>query len=116
MHLDNGSLHNYVSRIPNADKAEFAKCLQEGKYASTVQRTLDEGKTAEITEVPTFIIGGKTLTGETAYSSIKKAIDAELNLNKPAGGLAITGNTVFQTGGFSQLIQSTTSFFKRIIA
>lgn len=115
VHLDNVSLHNYVSRIPNADKAEFAKCMQKGKYAATIQKTLDEGKAAGITEAPTLIIGSKNLTGETPYSLIKKAIDDELKANGKAGQM-ITGNAVFQPDVFSRLRQSIASFLKQIAA
>ncbi len=107
-HLDEASLKNYASRVPNVDKPAFIDCLDSGTYSGIVSAVLDEGREKGISKVPAFVIGDSVFEGDVPYKKLKSAIDAELSSND---GRLITGNAVFSQSGF---IEALSSFFRKI--
>ncbi len=107
-HLDDASLKNYASRIPNSDKAAFVDCTDSGKYAAVVASTLEEGRRLGFAEVPVFVIGGKNFSGDVSYKKLKAAIEDEL---ASKGGDAITGNVVFSQQALYGIPKAVLGFF-----
>lgn len=66
------------ARDLNLDPDKFDDCLDSGKYASEVQKDLQDGQAAGVSGTPTFFINGKKLSGAQPFSTFKAIIDAEL--------------------------------------
>ena len=59
---------------------EYRQALQSRKYKDTHQKALDHAYTeADITAVPTFIIGNTKISGIRSKEILEQIIDAELN-------------------------------------
>lgn len=104
-HLEASSLVNYADRVPNADKAAIKTCLDEGRYSSAVNTSLESGKAAGIIEVPAVSINGEVFAGDISYAELKSAIDAQLKKESGTASLAsITGFVFSVPELISQLI------------
>lgn len=110
-HLDDASLKNYASRIPNSDKAAFVACLDSGRYSSVVASTLNEGGQSGFKEAPVFVIGEQVFTGDVSYKKLKAAIEEALNSK---GGNAITGSVVFSPQAFYSIPEFILGLFRKI--
>ncbi len=109
-HLDNSSLHNYVSRIPNADKGQFAGCMASRKYVGVVEKTLSQGAKEGIEVVPTLVINGQKISGSKPYDDYKNAIDGSIGKESAT---IITGNAVSLTTTVKTIWQVITDFIAR---
>ena len=63
--------------VENID--EFNDCLDSGKYASEVQKDMQEGSAAGIRGTPGFIINGQLVSGAQPYANFEAIIEAALN-------------------------------------
>ncbi len=61
------------------DTEEFNECLDSGKYATEVQKDMQEGSAAGIRGTPGFIINGRLVSGAQPYANFEAAIEAALN-------------------------------------
>ncbi|HVT01531.1 MAG TPA: DsbA family protein [Patescibacteria group bacterium] len=60
------------------DVTKFRDCLDSKKYASNLDKDLNEGKSIGVTGTPTFYINGRQLVGAQPYLAFKTIIDEEL--------------------------------------
>lgn len=75
--LDNTSLVATAGTIGlNVDA--FKSCLESGKYASEVDKDMEEGKEYGVTGTPAFFINGIMLEGAQPIEAFSQIIDAEL--------------------------------------
>ena len=58
------------------DTASFDSCLDQRKYESTVLSDRAEGKNANVTGTPTFVVNGTAFVGAQPLSTFESAIDA----------------------------------------
>jgi predicted DsbA family dithiol-disulfide isomerase len=66
------------------DEAEFQQALEARKYKEVHQKALEHAyKEANITAVPTFIIGDSVLRGVRSSEAIEQAIEVEMKKQKP---------------------------------
>jgi protein-disulfide isomerase len=70
-------LKKYAMQL-NLNMNEFNKCLDTGKYAEDVEKTIEKGMKAGVSGTPAFFINGIMLTGAMPYESFKEIIDTEL--------------------------------------
>lgn len=59
-------------------KAAFTTCLNNEKYADTIQDNLDAAAEDGVRGTPTFIIGDQVVTGPQPYSVFQTLLDLEL--------------------------------------
>lgn len=75
------------------DMAKFQQCLDSGKYAAEIRKSMAEAGDAGIAGTPTFLLGFtepnsskvkvlKVLRGAQPYTAFKDAIDAALSTQK----------------------------------
>jgi protein-disulfide isomerase len=81
----------YASEV-GLDKDEFDACLDSGKYASEVQKDLQDGTAAGVTGTPAFFINGISIKGAQSFSVFQQVIEAELS-GEPANPQARNSET-----------------------
>jgi protein-disulfide isomerase len=60
------------------DRDEFARCLDERRYAADVERDLEQAQALGITGTPTFLINGQRVIGATSIDEFRSVIDKAL--------------------------------------
>jgi protein-disulfide isomerase len=70
-------LEQYAEKL-GLKRDAFQECLQEEKYKNAVQKDLAEGKRVGIDKIPSFVIGGKMVSGIPAKDDFRKYLDREL--------------------------------------
>jgi len=60
------------------DRDEFARCLDERRYATDVERDVEQAQALGITGTPTFLINGQRLIGATSIDEFRSVIDRAL--------------------------------------
>jgi protein-disulfide isomerase len=60
------------------DAAKFDKCLDTGKYAKTVEDSMNAGIEAGVTGTPAFFVNGIMISGAQPISAFKEIIEDEL--------------------------------------
>ena len=78
----------YASEL-GLDEAEFASCLDSGKYTEEVQKDMQDGAKAGVTGTPAFFVNGIFVGGAQSFAAFKQIIDSELADNGSAS--TITG-------------------------
>jgi len=73
--LSTPALKDLAARL-NLDTASFDSCLDQRKYESTVLSDKAEGKNANVTGTPTFVVNGTALVGAQPLSAFESAIGA----------------------------------------
>jgi predicted DsbA family dithiol-disulfide isomerase len=76
-----------AQKVQGLDVNQFKSCYNSGKYASQVQKDLNEGQAAGITGTPAFIItytvNGQTKTekidGAESFTTFQQKLEAILN-------------------------------------
>ena len=90
--LSPANLSIYAETI-GLDITKFKQCLDSGKYAAEIRKSIAEAGEAGITGTPTFLLGFtepnsskvkvlKVLRGAQPYAAFKDAIDAALSTKK----------------------------------
>ena len=57
---------------------KYNDCMKAETHRAKVQSHLQEAERRQVTQTPTFIIGGKMIPGAIAYDTFKKLVDEEL--------------------------------------
>lgn len=70
-------LKRYAENL-NLNPKEFNLCLDSNKYASEVQKDLDDGIKAGVSGTPSFFINGVMISGAQPFEKFKEIIDEEL--------------------------------------
>lgn len=66
------------------DEIEYRKALEERTYKEAHQKELEHAyQEANITAVPTFVIGNTTVAGVRSKETLERIIDEEINKQKP---------------------------------
>ena len=60
------------------DAAVFDECLDSGKYASEVEKDLQDGNSYGVQGTPAFFINGLLVPGAMPFASFKTVLDAAL--------------------------------------
>ncbi|HEY2940936.1 MAG TPA: thioredoxin domain-containing protein [Vicinamibacteria bacterium] len=60
------------------DAAAFETCLDSGKHAADVKKSLEEGQRLGLSGTPSFFINGRLLVGAQPYEGFAQVIDEEL--------------------------------------
>ena len=60
------------------DTAKFDSCLDSSKYASEIQKDVQDGQAAGVSGTPTFFVNGNKVVGAQPYSVFEQAIEAAL--------------------------------------
>jgi protein-disulfide isomerase len=76
--MDRASLEKYAQEL-KLDMGKFKAALDSGKYASLVQKDMDEGSRLGATGTPTFFINGRKLVGAQPLDAFSAVIDEELS-------------------------------------
>ena len=71
-------LKKYAREI-GLNGGEFDSLLDSGKYASEVQKDLQDGQNAGVQGTPTFFINGQKLVGAQPFEAFQQIIEQELN-------------------------------------
>lgn len=79
----------YASEL-GLDEAEFADCLDTGKYTEEVQKDLQDGARAGVSGTPAFFVNGIFVTGSKPFEVFKQIIDSELANNGSASTISGT--------------------------
>jgi protein-disulfide isomerase len=58
------------------DMAQYDACMQSAKYAGRIQASLDEGTKLGVPSTPTFVIGGRRVSGNLPYDALKHIVDS----------------------------------------
>ncbi len=70
-------LKEYAGEL-DLDTADFAACLDEGRFAAEVQRDLDEAQRYGVNATPAFFVNGRLLSGAQPFEEFQRIIDDEL--------------------------------------
>ena len=57
---------------------KYDDCMKADTHRAKVQSHLQEAERRQVTQTPTFIIGGKLIPGAIPYDTFKKLVDEEL--------------------------------------
>lgn len=79
----------YASEL-GLDEAEFASCLDSGKYTEEVQKDLQDGVKAGVKGTPAFFVNGIFVSGAQPFSVFKQIVDSELANNASASTVSGT--------------------------
>ena len=60
------------------DRDAFAKCLDERRFASDIDRDIEEAQALGINSTPTFLINGQLVIGATSLEEFRSIIDKAL--------------------------------------
>ena len=63
-----------VSQLRNL--AKYDACMQSAKYAGRIQASSDEGTRLGVPSTPTFVIGGRRVSGNLPYDALKHIVDS----------------------------------------
>ena len=75
--LKRGDLLAYAKNL-NLDSESFAKCLDEEKYTSKIEKDQNEGMRAGVMGTPMFFINGEAISGAIPFSEFQQLIDRKL--------------------------------------
>ncbi len=78
--IQEADLKKYAGEI-KLEMKKFEECLSSGKYASLVQKSLQEGQSVGVSGTPAFFINGRMISGARPFESFKEIIDDELSTN-----------------------------------
>lgn len=80
-HLEGVDLFAHVSSLDNIDLEQYQKCMETGKYKSSIDADVQEAQKAGISGTPGFVIGksgpiieGQVITGAQPLAAFEKAI------------------------------------------
>jgi protein-disulfide isomerase len=65
---------------------QFNQCMSTQKYASAVEKDMNEGGTLGVNGTPAFFINGILLSGAVPFPQFKEIIDDEIKLARASGG------------------------------
>ena len=71
------ALKQYAAAL-NLNTEKFNSCLDSGKYASAVQKDLQEGTALGVSGTPTSFINGKSIVGAVPYETFVQEIESAL--------------------------------------
>jgi len=72
-----------VARFGGMSGTDVDACLQNQELLNYIQKTAREGQEKhEINATPSFVLGGRTISGSLPYEDFKKLLDAELEKAK----------------------------------
>ena len=60
------------------DREEFARCLDERRFAAAVESDITQGRALGVTGTPTFLINGQPLVGAQPVENFRTVIDGIL--------------------------------------
>ena len=60
------------------DATEFGTCLDSGKHAAEIKKSVEEGQRYGLSGTPSFFINGRLIVGAQPYDSFAQVIDEEL--------------------------------------
>jgi protein-disulfide isomerase len=60
------------------DMDKYDDCMKADTHRAKIQAHLQEAERRQVTQTPTFIIGGRMIPGAIAYDTFKKLVDEEL--------------------------------------
>jgi protein-disulfide isomerase len=72
--LDAESLKKYATDL-ELDAKKFQQCLDQNKYADTVQKDFEVGNAIGVSGTPAFFINGRLLSGAQPFEAFKQIID-----------------------------------------
>ena len=58
------------------DLAKYDACMQSAKYAGRIQASSDEGTRLGVPSTPTFVVGGRRVSGNLPYDALKHIVDS----------------------------------------
>jgi protein-disulfide isomerase len=70
------------------DAEAFGACLDSGKHAADIEKSLEEGQRLGLSGTPSFFINGRLLVGAQPYEGFAQVIDEELERTTPAAAPA----------------------------
>jgi protein-disulfide isomerase len=73
------------------DAQAFGACLDSGKHADGIKKSVEEGQRYGLSGTPSFFINGRLIVGAQPYDSFAQVIDEELERTPPAQAAAATG-------------------------
>jgi protein-disulfide isomerase len=65
---------------------QFNQCMSTAKYASAVEKDMNDGGTLGVNGTPAFFINGILLSGAVPFPQFKEIIDDEIKLARASGG------------------------------
>ena len=84
--LDVDSLKSYAADL-GLDTGAFNECLDSGKYASEVQKDIQDGDSYGVQGTPAFFINGLLVSGALPFANFKAVIDAALEGRQPSSAV-----------------------------
>lgn len=66
------------------DMTRFNDCLQQDKYATLVEKDLQDGIQLGVSSTPTFFVNGRPVIGALPFSAFEKIIEEELHRQQTA--------------------------------
>ena len=70
-------LKDYAAEL-GLDAKALAQCLDEKKYEETIKQDMAEGKRVGLDRLPSFVIGGKLISGSMTLERFQELIDEDL--------------------------------------
>jgi protein-disulfide isomerase len=58
------------------DMGKYDACMESAKYAGRIQASFDEGMKLKVPSTPTFVIGGRMMSGGIPYDEMKRLVDS----------------------------------------
>ncbi len=58
------------------DMGKYDACMESARYAGRIQASFDEGMKVGVPSTPTFVIGGRMLSGGIPYDALKRIVDS----------------------------------------
>jgi protein-disulfide isomerase len=86
--LEEKQLKQYAREL-KLDEGQFAACLEQGKEAGVVEKSLAEARQLGLTGTPSFFINGHFLSGSVDYAALRGMVEQALRSKQAAGGTVL---------------------------
>lgn len=70
-------LKKYAQEI-KLNGGKFNECLESGKFADKIQKSLESGQEVGVSGTPAFFVNGRMISGARPFEAFKEIIDSEL--------------------------------------
>jgi protein-disulfide isomerase len=75
--ITDAELYSLAAQIP-LDRAQFAGCLDGGRYKDAWRASQEEGSRIGVSSTPTFFVNGRMVIGAVDYASFARIVDEEI--------------------------------------
>jgi protein-disulfide isomerase len=74
----------WAKGVPDLDAVQLASCMESKATEAEVDKNIEEGKSLQVTQLPTMFVNGRRLMGQLSWTQLRNIIDYEIEYQKTA--------------------------------